>query len=184
MSGWWWQQPTRKQLAAELAQARTDLAQAREELAEERRRVGRISAERSHLRRLYEDARSNQAGANRAVTKLLEHAKAGTCTKIRLIDQAEAAQFMVNLAADTGRTADEFHAYRCTTCPRRPVTNTRYWHVANSDPSLRTNRSDGVTVRSAKAARDREVGREGHLLRQHVTPAAIAALRAKTKEAS
>jgi hypothetical protein len=181
MTGWRFWEPTRAQLRVQLAEARATHA---EELAEEKRRTARVSAERNHLRRLYEEARSNQAGASRTITKLLDHARTTPCTKIRLIDQQEAHQFATNLATDTGRDVAEFHAYRCPDCPRRPVTGTRYWHVANSDPSLRTNRSDGKTVRAAKAQRDREVSQAGHMLRQRVTPADIAGLRKRTQEAS
>jgi len=184
VTGWRFWEPTRRQLRAELDTVRERLRSQRQ-LTQDR--TDQLEA----LRGRYDGLLSEHLNLGRTHTAtlaqldgFLERTRTTPCTKIRLIDQPEAQQFAADLAVDTGRDPSEFHAYRCPDCPRRPVAGTRYWHVANSDPSLRTNRSDGRRVRAAKAQRDREVSQAGRMLRQHVTPADIAALRRKTKEAS
>lgn len=106
-----------------------------------------------------------EAAAYREAAKALEPARDGDCRKVRLRDRAEADVYARQVEANLGRATGELKSYPCKQCPRHPVSQSRFWHVANSDRRLRTGRPDADRQRRDRA---RDVRRSGLTVGQRV----------------
>lgn len=94
------------------------------------------------------------------VAALIEPGMSEQCTKVRLRTEEEALEFAARVVADTGQSG-ELRVYRCTRCPRQPVSLDRFFHITHADPAKQGQRGKADGVRPKK-------------LLQHVTPADIA----------
>jgi hypothetical protein len=102
-------------------------------------------------------------GCRAVLGALFEPGLTEQCTKVRLRDQADADAFAARVQSETGVAME---TYRCRRCPRQPVSLEAFWHVTHADP---TKRSQNGKADPSQPAR----------LLRHVSPADIAAMRAK-----
>lgn len=157
-----------------------DVTAVRADLADTRRALGRCQLV---LRTVRDQQRVNEAryrhtedlntmlvaqvAALRALAALPDEPdQAVRCKKIRLRDHDEADTFARRVEQDKDLEPNSLTAYACDDCPRQPVSLTKFWHVYNRDPDLRTYRRPAPTVHT-----------QG--LRTHVTPAVMANVKRK-----
>lgn len=114
---------------------------------------------------LIREAQQHAAGCRAIVLQLIEPGRVEQCTKVRLRSEDEAKEFAARMLADTGV---ETEPHRCRYCPRQPVSLETFWHITHVDPAKRGQKGRDEPIRSPR-------------LLDHVTPADVAAMRARAR---
>lgn len=135
-----------------------------------------LHAEVARLTDEYAGVRKGYGTLDRTIAEMLERPSgpAVACDKIRLRDRAEATRFARHVEQCTGRVVGALDAYRCGTCPRQPMTEARYWHIANVAAA---DRHGGGEARAARARAARAAGVNGTRIGDRIDPGILARIR-------
>jgi len=103
---------------------------------------------------------------------------AGGCGKVRLHRRADAEEWAELIVQRTNGPSNAMTAYQCRSCPRSPVTLSRYWHVGHpGTPEAQAVRRETKDRRKqAEAA----ANRNGLMIGQQIDPSVMAKLRELT----
>jgi hypothetical protein len=113
--------------------------------------------------------------SNIMAAALNEPGRVEGCDKIRFHRRIEASDWAKNLAGRTGEPVEVYKTYPCNTCPRSPVTMSRYWHVGHrGSADAQASKAEAQQQRSQARASAR---RSGRLVEQRVDPEVLARLR-------
>jgi hypothetical protein len=101
------------------------------------------------------------------------------CAKVRFHQQIEAESWAAAIAADTGESVRNYNTYACKTCPRSPVSLSRYWHVGHVG-SMEA-QIDKDASKDRRIARHIAARRDGATIEQRIDPRIMAKLRGITE---
>lgn len=139
----------------EVARLRGEIEQARSELRELRRDLAQAERQIEHRQNLINELLEPEGGED-------------GCVKIRLANKEEALAFAARLERRNGAPAGTLMVYRCRHCPRHPVHQTRYFHVAHDNENKRGQGSQQYAQTRPKA---------GPTIGQRVDPTVLAKLK-------
>lgn len=160
-------------------------AKRRADRAEEARNEAhqRVKAEKAVRHAAVNRATHLEAQVRRLRAQLaqFEPGRVEGCVKVRFHRQAEADEFMAQLAEETGEPVEAYNVYGCKTCPRSPLTHRRYLHVGH--PARQDAQHSKATGKARRVASRAEARRGGLLVEQRLDPDTAAKLRALTETA-
>lgn len=126
--------------------------------AERQAHTGELAAVRAQLDaavREAADARRHRAAAVELLAQVIEAPEVEGCTKVRLRTIEDAWTWARQIERETGQQPGALRPYRCTLCPRQPISSQRFLHVRHAD---RERRGLGIQANGSVPTRGQRIG--------------------------